>query len=131
MFDRQLYCVGDVIYDVELHRQERIKVLGYRTADWNGSLNIPGFIFDDAKITEWKAWQDYAIGDVVKYKEFYYTAKIKLGTAIFEDDSWTRLEGPSPDYLLMITRQPVCRFYDLDSDNFDPEQQKLAQHPIG
>ena len=39
---------GDVIYDVEPgYRQERIKVLGYRTADWNGSLNIPGFIFDD------------------------------------------------------------------------------------
>ena len=69
---------GDVIYDVEPgYRQERIKVLGYRTADWNGSLNIPGFIFDDAKITEWEAWQDYAIGDVVKYKEFYYTAKNK------------------------------------------------------
>ena len=33
---------NDIIYDLEPgYRQERIKVLGYRTDDWNGSLNIP------------------------------------------------------------------------------------------
>ena len=43
------------------YRQERIKVKGYPD-EWNGSYNIPGFIFDDAKVTEWTSWQDYAIG---------------------------------------------------------------------
>ena len=34
--------------------------------------------------------------------------------------------------LIGITRQTkFADFYDLDSDNFDPEQQKLAQHLIG
>ena len=28
--------------------------------------------YDLTKITEWEQWKDYALGDVVKYKEFYY-----------------------------------------------------------
>ena len=57
---------GDVIYNrVQGYRQERIKVKGYRSDEWNGSYNIPGFIFDDAKVTEWTSWQDYAIGSSV------------------------------------------------------------------
>ena len=33
---------GDIIYDLEPgYRQERIKVAGYRTDEWNGSISIP------------------------------------------------------------------------------------------
>jgi len=127
---------GDIIYDVEPgYRQERIKVLGYKTSDWNGSLNIPGFIYDDAKITEWEAWKDYAIGDVVKYKEFFYSAKFKVpGTSTFVDTDWSRLDqaprrGLYANFDYKINQ--FADFYDLDSDNFDSEQQKLAQHLIG
>ena len=127
---------GDIIYDVEPgYRQERIKVLGYKTTGWNGSLNIPGFIYDDAKITEWEAWRDYAIGDVVKYKEFFYSAKNKIpGTQNFVDNQWSRLEtapqrGLYANFDYKINQ--FADFYDLDSDNFDSEQQRLAQHIIG
>ena len=62
---------SDYIYDLEPgYRQERIKVLGYRTDGWTGGLNIPGFVYDDVNIGEWESWKDYAIGDTVKYKEF-------------------------------------------------------------
>ena len=37
------------------YRQERIKILGYRTTDWDGSLNIPGFVYDDAEIFDWES----------------------------------------------------------------------------
>ena len=127
---------GDIIYDVEPgYRQERIKVLGYRTAEWNGSLNIPGFIYDNAIVTEWQAWKDYAIGDLVKYKEFYYTAKNKVpGNAKFIDEEWARLDDkPTPGLYANFDYKvnQFADFYDLDSDNFDSEQQKLAQHLIG
>ena len=57
---------NDVIYNrPQGYRQERIKVKGYRSDEWNGCLNVPGFIFDDAYINEWTAWQDYKIGDIV------------------------------------------------------------------
>jgi len=127
---------GDIIYDQEPgYRQQRLKVLGYRTDNWDGSLNIPGFVFDNAKITEWKPWQDYAIGDLVKYKEFYYSAKNKVtGTEVFVASEWVRLSekpemGLIPNFEYKTNQ--FADFYDLDTDNFDVEQQKFAQHLIG
>ena len=36
------------------------------------------------KITEWEQWKDYALGDVVKYKEFYYSAnEFIVGNPLF------------------------------------------------
>ena len=127
---------GDVIYDLQPgYRQERIKVLGYKTDGWDGSLNIPGFIYDNVIIEEWESWKDYAIGDVVKYKEFYYSASTKItGEETFTSKYWNRLsEKPEPGLYANFeykTNQ-FADFYDLDSDNFDTEQQRLAQHLIG
>ena len=127
---------NDTIYDLEPgYRQERIKVVGYRTDGWNGSLNIPGFIYDQAKVTDWQEWKDYTIGELVKYKEFYYSAKIAhVGQKVFNADLWNRLSErptsalkPNWDY----RASQFTDFYDLDTDNFDSEQQRLAQHLIG
>ena len=127
---------GDIIYDQEPgYRQERIKVLGYRTAEWDGSINVPGFVYDDAKAEEWQPWRDYAIGDIVNYKEFYYAARNRVpGTAVFEARNWVRLpEKPSGGLLpnWEYKTNQFADFYDLDTDNFDAEQQKFAQHLIG
>ena len=126
----------DVIYDPEPgYRQERIRVLGYRTADWTGGLNIPGFVYDQAQVFEWTPYKDYAIGDVVKYKEFYYTAINKVsGTRDFVSSSWYRLnEKPTPGLItnLEYKTNQFADFYDLDTDNFDVGQQEIAQHIIG
>ena len=127
---------GDIIYDTQPgYRQERIKVLGYVTQDWDGSLNVPGFIYDDAKVTNWTSWTDYAIGSIVKYKEFYYSASTKLtGTETFNASDWNRLDA-KPEAGLYANFEyktnQFADFYDLDSDNFDTEQQRMAQHLIG
>ena len=62
---------NDTIYNpASGYRQERINVVGYRTNNWNGNLDIPGFIYDEAIINEWQQWQDYGLGDIVIYKEY-------------------------------------------------------------
>lgn len=127
---------NDVIYDQEPgYRQERIKVLGYVSTNWNGGFNVPGFIFDTARISEWTQWTDYNLGDIVKYKEFYYSAKSFLpGVAEFNNDSWILLDEKPQAQLLPnwdYRAEQFTDFYDLDSDNFDAEQQKMAQHLIG
>ena len=127
---------GDVIYDTQPgYRQERIKVLGYITQEWDGSLNIPGFVYDEAKTTSWMPWTDYAIGSIVKYKEFYYSSSTKLtGTESFNAMDWNRLDK-KPEAGLFANFEyktnQFADFYDLDSDNFDTEQQRLSQHLIG
>lgn len=127
---------NDTIYNPNSgYRQERLKVVGYRTDNWNGNLNIPGFLYDQAKITEWEQWKDYALGDVVKYKEFYYSANEFIsGNSVFENNKWNRLEerptsGLKTNFDYKINQ--FADFYDLDTDNFDSEQQRLAQHLIG
>ena len=127
---------NDTIYDKPSgYRQERIKVLGYRSDDWTGGLDIPGFIYDSAETTEWVAWKDYAIGDIVKYKQFYYTAQNKIiGSEKFQSDDFIALASKPESGLLPnwdYKANQFADFYDLESDNFDTEQQKLAQHLIG
>ena len=126
----------DVVYDQPAgYRQERIKVLGYRTDDWHGGLSIPGFVYDEAKTTQWEQWKDYAIGDTVKYKEFYYVAKVKIpGSNVFNNDDWAKLnERPKSGLIpnLDYKAKQFGDFYDLDTDNFDADTQRVAQHLIG
>lgn len=127
---------GDIIYQPATgYRQERLKVFGYRTADWNGGLDIPGFLYSEIKIKEWEQWKDYSVGDIVNYKEFYYTAKNKIpGAEYFVYSDWTRLEDIPESGLITnfeYKTNQFADFYDLDTDNFDIDQQKLAQHLIG
>ena len=127
---------NDVIYDViPGYRQERIKLVGYKTSDWDGTLNIPGFIYDEARVVDWRPNTDYSIGDLVKHKQFYYSNNNGHTSGVdFDSVQWTRLNErpvaqlyPNWDY----KANQFADFYDLDTDNFDTEQQRLAQHLIG
>lgn len=127
---------SDIIYQPSTgYRQERIKVLGYRSDEWMGGLNIPGFVYDDAKVVDWESWKDYNIGSLVRYKEFYYVAIEKAtGSEKFDFNKWYRLnEKPesklSTNFDYRINQ--FTDFYDLDTDGFDLAQQELAQHLIG
>lgn len=127
---------NDVIYDqVQGYRQERIKVLGYKTSDWNGDFNIPGFVYDQATVVDWEPWRDYTLGKTVKYKEFYYSAKNNVpGSEKFDYTLWYKLNKKPTSQLLPnwdYRANQFFDFYDLDSNSFDVDQQKFAQHLIG
>lgn len=127
---------NDTIYNIETgYRQEKIKIAGYKTTNWNGGFDAPGFIYDRAYINEWQTYTDYNVGDIVKYKEFYYTANIKIvGTDSFDNRYWSKLDSKPESQLLPNWDYKALQFtdfYDLDSDNFDVGQQRVAQHLIG
>ena len=126
----------DTIYNAPAgYKQDRIKVSGYKTIDWYGGFDIPGFIFDQAKISNWEPWVDYNLGDIVKYKEFYYSAeKFLPGVEEFNSGNWVKLANKPTSELLPnwdYKAEQFTDFYDLESDNFDSQQQKIAQHLIG
>jgi len=127
---------NDLIYSPATgYRQERIKVSAHVSTVWDGSFNIPGFIFDQAVFKNWVEWQDYQLGDVVKYQQFYYSANSFLpGTSAFTPSEWTQLSSkPSPKLIPNWTYKAgqFTDFYSLDSDNFDSNQQTMAHHLIG
>lgn len=127
---------NDSIYDIETgYRQARVKLLGFRTANWNGDYFSPGFVYDTAVISDWKQFKDYKFEDVVRFNSNYYVAKKNLpGSEAFNFDDW-RLLGKKPvaalipnfDYKISQFED----FYSLDTNNFDEGQQQAAQHLIG
>jgi len=127
---------NDTIYSPSTgYKQDRIKVSGYVSNEWYGGLDIPGFILDVANIQNWIPWQDYDLGDIVKYKQFFYTAsKFLVGSQTFVDKDWIKLDKKPSTQLLPNWSYKAAQFedfYSLDSDNFDAGQQKMAQHLIG
>lgn len=127
---------NDTIYDVDTgYRQSRIRLIGFKTADWTGAFLSPGFIYDDAQIATWQPYTDYKVAEVVKYVGKYYSANQNIvGSAVFKFANWTTLETkpvaqlfPNFDYKINQFED----FYSLDIDNFDVGQQRMAQHLIG
>jgi hypothetical protein len=127
---------NDTIYDIETgYRQRRMKLSGFRTANWNGDYFSPGFIYDTAQISDWKQYTDYKLGDLVRFASFYYSANKNIaGAATFDFNQWARLgekpvAGLLPNFDYKINQ--FEDFYSLDIDNFDSAQQKMAQHLTG
>jgi len=127
---------GDIIYDIETgYKQARIKLVGFITGGWDGGLNAPGFIYDQATIGSWTEYTDYGIGDVVQYVGNYYSALTKIsGTSTFKFSEWQILPGKPTPKLLPNFDYKINQFqdfYNLNIDNFDSAQQKMAQHLTG
>lgn len=66
---------NDVIYQPESgNRQFRLKLIGQRTANWDGSLSPEGYVYNSGVVNAWTQGRDYLKGDLVQYKGQYYTA---------------------------------------------------------
>jgi hypothetical protein len=127
---------SDIVYDIETgYRQQRIKLKGFRTANWNGDFISPGFIYDNATISDWQPYVDYKVGDLVKYVDNYYSAiKKVVGTIKFDFSYWYKLPKKPEAQLLPNFDYKINEFedfYSLDIDNFDLSQQRMSQHLIG
>ncbi len=127
---------ADIIYDPFTgFRQQRLKLVGWKTAGWNGDYYAPGFVFDAAQVTYWTANTDYRIGDSVEYQGKFYVAKTNHNSgATFEKTNWTlKDEKPAPQ-LIPNFEYKIAQFndfYDLETNNFDESQQQLAQRLTG
>lgn len=127
---------NDVVYDKDTgYRQRRAQLKGFVTANWNGDFFSPGFVFDQAKISEWTKFTDYGVGDVVRFSGSYYSAiKTITGTSAFDITQWAVLNEKPVAELLPNFDYKINQFedfYSLDIDNFDIGQQRMAQHLTG
>jgi hypothetical protein len=127
---------NDIIYDVETgYRQRRVKLIGFRSANWTGNFSSPGFIYDNAEISDWQEYKDYDPGDVVRYSGTYYGAIERIyGTSTFDFTKWNLLPDTPVAQLLPNFDYKINQFedfYSLDIDNFDLAQQRMAQHLTG
>lgn len=127
---------NDVIFDApQGTRRDRLMVSGYKTSNWTGGFTIPGMVYDQAIVTNWEPWGEYAVGDVVKHKEFYYSAKVVVtGKENFVDAEWNKLQSKPESKLIPNWDYRAGQFedfYELETDSFDEQHQRFAQHTVG
>ena len=127
---------NDTIYKIDTgYRQRRIKLIGFKTGQWNGDFFSPGFVYDESSIESWTPYGDYMPSDIVEYAGKYYSALAKItGKQTFDFAEWTLLPKKPVAQLLPNFEYKITQFedfYSLDIDNFDLSQQKMAQHLIG
>ena len=127
---------SDIIYDPFTgFRQQRLKVVGWKTGNWNGDYYAPGFMFDAAQVTYWLANTDYRIGDSVEYQGKFYVAKVNHNSSSsFETTYWKLKDNKPAPQLIPNFDYKIAQFndfYNLETNNFDESQQQLAQRLTG
>ena len=128
---------NDIIYKPELgNRQYRLKLIGQKTADWDGSLSAPGFIYNSGNIDEWSSNKDYLKGDLIQYKNQYYVALQNIAaTTEFVFAYWKQIstteikKGLLPNFATIAAKSQV--YYDSYTNFKDSDQIKYSHGLIG
>ncbi len=132
--DRTVF--NDVIYEKTTgYRQDRIKVQGFRTVDWDGDYTSPGFLFDNVNIDVWSPFVDYKLGDIVQYKSYLWVSQFnQQGSEVFDESTWSRLDStptkslvPNFDYRINLFED----YFEVETDGVGLTQRELARHTIG
>lgn len=127
----------DVIYVPETgNRQYRLKLVGAKTGFWNGSLELPGYVYSSDQIDEWQPGQDYLKGTVVSNKLRYYTAIENISAADqFQTTLWKQLaqnelrSGVINNFATNASQS--LQYYDINSQPLDEQIQLFSNGLIG
>ena len=135
LFDNQT-VFSDIIFQLNTgFRQQRLRMVGWKTGEWNGDYYAPGFVFDAAQVTKWLANTDYQNGDTVEYQAGFYVAKTNHNSSnTFDINQWQKKANKPAPQLIPNFDYKIAQFndfYNLETNNFDESQQRLAQHLTG
>ena len=128
---------NDIIYKPELgNRQYRLKLIGQKTGDWNGSLYAPGFIYNSSTIKVWAQGKDYLKGDLVEYKNQYYVALQNItATVDFDFTYWKQINDSEIKTGLLPNFSTIASKSQSNYDSYgyfqDEEQLKYSHGLIG
>ena len=128
---------SDIIYDPSIgNRQYRIRLQGYKTRGWDGSLYAPGFLVNTRPIEPWLSYNDYYKGDIVLSKNKYFTAQRFIsGSTTFEQSDWYEISTELLDQKLIPTpafnAAQFGKFYDVDRQDVNTDADMLARRSTG
>ena len=128
---------GDLIYDtVTGARQNRLKLVAVTTNDWNGSVDTPGFILNQDNVQEWTGLRGYSKGEIVKYKNVYWSAlTIVQPSATFDFNVWTQSDYSQIELGLLPNlankADQLANSYNINSANIETDNDLLSYGLIG
>ena len=129
---------NDLIYDpVTGARQGRVNVTAVINSDWNGQLDAQGFIFNNsATIKEWQPEKKYSKGEIVIYKNNYWSAQtIVQPKTLFDYADWvksdyTKIQKGLLQNLPTLSNQ-LANSYDTTTANLETDQDLVSFGLIG
>ena len=128
---------NDLIYDPGTGaRQSRLLVNGFTTFEWNGTLDAQGFILNQDNVQEWVANRAYTKGEIVLYKNAYWSAaEIIPPSETFDFSVWIKSDynkitkGLLPN---IATKADLIRnYYDTNTANLERDADLLGFGLIG
>ncbi len=128
---------NDTIYNLVTGlRQNRITVNGVKSAEWNGTVNASGFILNQDNVQEWSRNVKYTRGQIVKYKNRYYSALNISGPSLaFEELNWVLIDYENIQKGLLpnaSTRSyESTLYYNADKANLEQDADLLSYSLIG
>ncbi len=126
---------NDIIYQPELgNRHSRLKLVGAKSGDWDGTLHAPGFFINEDKINLWQTYQDYKKGDIISYQNSTYVAKYSIdGANVFDYNDWTVADRMTTGLVKNLANKANSfkNFFELDNLNLEDGVDKLGKGIIG
>ena len=126
---------NDIIYQPELgNRHSRLKLLGSKSGDWNGTQHAPGFFINEDKIAIWEQYVDYKKGDIVSHQGTTYVAKYEIdGSSVFDFNNWTIADNIKTGLVKNLTNKAsqFKDFFEVDNLNLEDGVDKLGKGIIG
>ena len=128
---------GDLIYNpVTGARQSRLSLVAVTTSDWNGSVDTPGFILNQDNVQEWTGLKTYPKGEIVKYKNVYWSAlTIVQPSAKFDFNVWTQSDYTQTELGLLPNlankADQLANSYNINAANIETDNDLLSYGLIG
>lgn len=118
---------NDVIYEPATgNRQQRVKLVGYKTLDYDGSLSPAGFYYNSPTVDTWEPGTDYRKGSIVSFKSQLYIAIVDApGVDSFAYENWSLLDNTNVKTGLLPSFSNLTgdieRYYDFDNVTFSQD----------
>ena len=126
---------NDIIFQPELgNRQNRLKLIGTKSGDWNGTLHAPGFFINSDQINIWTTYTDYKKGNFVSYQNKTYVAmKDHSATSTFDFNMWNIADNIQTGMIKNLANKAsqYKTFFDMDELNLEDGVDKLGKGMIG
>lgn len=130
----------DVIWNLTTgSRQNRIKLIGYKTRLWDGTQQLPGYILLDDTVAEWNMQYNYELGEIVQFKGKFYACNIKHSPndlterGNFDFSKWKLLDKVESGLIpnLDSKADQFRGYYEIEEDARKLGTEQLASNLVG
>ena len=128
---------GDLIYEpITGARQSRLNFVGVTTTEWNGTVDAQGFILNQNNVEEWSGLKKYSKGQIVKYKDQYWSAATIVDPSIdFNFNDWIKSDYTQIELGLLPNiankANQLQNSYSINTANLENDNDLLSYGLIG